>query len=149
MIYNGFRFGLSTLEWHKSVFSWNGEKIGLELRLVHKLVENNKTIVIIFPLSLVDIIDENFADIATSNQKTDVSTLNSLLISKDQIPSYVCCNPIQGKLINLNLYPVSNLIKDQDYFFKYEMNEDITWLITTPQPFNRYIGLNIREKLIG
>jgi len=148
-IIDGYRFGLARLEWHKSVLSWKGQKVGLELHVVHSNVESQEKIIIVFPLSLIDMRKEFFTDLSYHNQPTDVATLNSLLTRPDQIPSYYCCSPNQGGIVNFNLCPVANLILMQKKFYVYKMNENITWLITEPQPYDRTIGLNIRSKLVG
>jgi hypothetical protein len=149
VIINGERYGLSRLEWHKSVLSWQDKDVGLELHLVHSMVEVGNTIVFVIPLSLVDMRRESFVDLGHSNQPTDVSTINSLITKVDQIPSYVCCSPNQGHMVNFNLCPVANLLLQQKKFYKKEMSNTVTWFITEPQPFDRYIGLNIRSKLVG
>jgi hypothetical protein len=148
-IIDGFRYGLSRLEWHKSILTWDGKEVGLELHVIHHLVEKDKTIVFVFPLSLVDIKMEYFVELSFNTQETDESTLISLITKVDQVPSYICCDPIAGPLINFNLCPVANVILQEKYFYKYEINEHVTWLISRPQPYSRYIGLNIRSKLVG
>ena len=148
-IIDGYRFGLSRLEWHKSVLTWKGAKVGLELHVVHNNVESQEQIVVVFPLSLVDLRKEFFTDLSYHNLPTDVATLNSLLTRVDQIPSYYCCSPNQGAMVNFNLCPVANLILMQNEFYEYKMNSKVTWLITEPQPYDRTIGLNIRSKLVG
>jgi hypothetical protein len=148
-IIDGYRFGLARLEWHKSVLSWNGNKIGLELHVVHSDVESQDTVIFIFPLSLVDMRREFFTDLSYYNMPTDVATLNSLLTRTDQIPSYFCCTPNRGAMVNFNLCPVANLILLQKEFYEFKMNNKITWLIASPQPYDRTIGLNIRSKLVG
>lgn len=148
-IIDGYRFGLARLEWHKSVLTWKGNKIGLELHVVHSDVESQNTIIIVFPLSLVDLRMEFFTDLSYHNQESDVGTLNSLLTRIDQIPSYYCCSPNRGAMVNFNLCPVANLILLQKQFYEFKMNEKITWLIAPPQPYDRTIGLNIRSKLVG
>ena len=148
-IIDGFRYGLSCLEWEKSILTWNGAEVGLEFHVVHSLVEKNKTIMFVFPLSLVDLRRENFVELSFLKQESNVSTINSLLTKTDQIPSYVCCDPNPGPLINFNLCPVANTILAQKFFYQYDMSPDLTYYISTPQPFDRYIGLNIRSKLVG
>ena len=78
-IIDGYRFGLARLEWHKSVLSWKGNKIGLEIHVVHSDVESQDTVVFVFPLSLIDMRKEFFTDLSYHNLPTDVATLNSLL----------------------------------------------------------------------
>jgi len=148
-IINGFRYGLSRLEWHKSILTWDGKEVGLELHAIHHLVEKDKTIIFVFPLSLVDLKMEHFVELSFNTQPTNESTLNALITKTDQIPSYICCDPVTGPLVNFNLCPVANVILQQKYFYKYEMNENTTWLISKPQLYSRYIGLNIRSKLVG
>lgn len=148
-VVDGYRYGLSCLEWHKSILTWNGDEVGLEFHVVHSLVEKNKTIIFIFPLSLVDLRRENFVELSFLKQETNVSTINSLLTKTDQIPSYVCCDPNQGPLVNFNLCPVANAILSQKFFYQYDMNPSLTFYITKPEPFDRYIGMNIRSKLVG
>ena len=148
-IIDGYRFGLARLEWHKSVLSWNGNKIGLELHVVHTDVESQDSVIFVFPLSLVDMRKEFFTDLSYYNMPTDVATLNSLLTRTDQIPSYFCCTPNRGAMVNFNLCPVANLILMQNEFYEFKMNSKITWLISPPQPYDRTIGLNIRSKLVG
>lgn len=149
VIINGVRYGLSRLEWHKSILSWQGKDVGLELHLVHSMTENGNTIVFVIPLSLVDMRRESFVDLGHSNQQTDVSTVNALITKVDQVPSYVCCSPNQGHMVNFNLCPIANLLLQQKKFYKKVMSNTVTWLITEPQPYDRYIGLNIRSKLVG
>ena len=148
-IIDGYRFGLARLEWHKSVLYWKGNKIGLELHVVHSDVESQDTIIFVFPLSLVDLRMEFFTDLSYHNMPTDIGTLNSLLTRTDQIPSYHCCTPNRGAMVNFNLCPVANLILLQKEFYEFKMNDKITWLIAPPQPYDRTIGLNIRSKLVG
>jgi len=148
-IIDGHRYCLTKIYWTKSVLSWNGQDVGLELHLVHSLVESHKTIVIVFPLSLVDLRRESFVDLGYNTQSTDVATLNSLITKCEQIPSYFCCSPNQGPMVNFNLCPVANVILSHKSFFNLDIGNNTTWLITKPQPFDRYIGLNIRSKLVG
>lgn len=148
-IIDGYRFGLVRIEWHKSVLTWKGIKVGLELHIVHSDVESNQVITFVFPLSLVDLRKEFFTDLSYHNQPTDVATLNSLLTRIDQIPAYYCCTPNQGAMVNFNLCPIANLILIQKYFYEYKMSQNITWFIAQPQMFDRTIGLNIRSKLVG
>ena len=145
----GYRYGLSRIEWHKSILTWKNQKVGLELHIVNSLVERNKTVTFIVPLSLVDIRREGFADLGYNNQKTDVSTLNSLITKTEQIPSYTCCTPNSGPMVNFNLSNIANFILKQKFFYKYDMSPSNTWYITEPEPFDRYIGLNIINKLVG
>ena len=146
---DGYRYGLGRLEWHKSILTWDGKEVGLEFQVIHHLVEKDQTIIFVFPLSLVDIKMEYFVELSFNTQETDESTLNALLTKTDQIPSYICCDPNPGPLMNFNLCPVANVILSQKYFYKYEINDHVTWLISRPQPYSRYIGLNIRNKLVG
>lgn len=148
-IVDGFRYGLSRLEWHKSILTWDGKEVGLELHVIHHLVEKDKTIIFVFPLSLIDIKMEHFVKLSFNTQQNYKATLLSLLTKVDQIPSYICCDAVTGPLVNFNLCPVANVIKNQKYFYRYEMNENTTWLISEPQSYSRYIGLNIRSKLVG
>ena len=145
----GYRYGLSRIEWHKSVLTWKNQEVGLELHMVHNLVESNKTVSFVIPLSLVDIRRESFVDLGYNNQKSDVATVNSLITKCEQIPSYFCCTPNTGPIVNFNLCPVANIILKQTFYYKYEIGPRTTWYITEPQPFDRYIGLNIMSKLVG
>ena len=47
IIFCGKRYALSTIEWHKSVLTWNSQEVGLELHLVHSSVETKDTIVFV------------------------------------------------------------------------------------------------------
>ena len=145
----GYRYGLARIEWHKSVLTWKNQEVGLELHLVHTLVESKETVIFVIPLSLVDMRREAFVDLSYYTQKTDVSTLNSLITKCEQIPSYFCCTPNTGPMINFNLCPVANVILQQKFFYKLDMGDRTTWYITDPQPFDRYIGVDIRNKLVG
>ena len=145
----GYRYGLSRIEWQKSVLNWKNQEVGLELHLVNTLVESNKTVTFVIPLSLVDIRREGFVDLGYNNQQTDVPTLNPLITKCEQVPSYFCCTPNTGPMVNFNLCPVANLLLKQKYFYKYEMSSRSTWYVTEPEPFDRYIGLDIMNKLVG
>ena len=145
---NDCKYTLSRIEWSKSKLTWKGKDVGLELRLIHHMVQGNRTLVIIFPLSLVDVRIEDFVGLSYNNQKTNKATLNSLITKVDQIPNYVCCHPSVGPIVNFNLCSVENLITKQKYFYKHKVNETETWLISRPQLFSRHIGLNIRNKLV-
>lgn len=148
-IIDGYRYGLSKVEWHKSILTWKGKEVGLELHVVNSIVETGQTIVFVFPLSLVDLRREAFVDLGYNNQKTDVATLNSLITKTEQVPSYFCCSPNGGPMVNFNLCPIANLLLKQKSFYKKKMSDTITWLITNPQPYDKHIGLNIRSKLVG
>ncbi len=148
-IINGFRYGLSCLEWHKSIMNWYGQEVGLELRIVHSLVEKNKTIIFIIPLSLVDIKRENFVELSYNKNKENIPTLNSLITKSEQVPCYICCDPNTGPIVSANLKQIEPIILNQPFFYKYDMSDSITYYILKPQPYDRYIGLNIRSKLVG
>ena len=148
-IINGFRYGLSRIEFHKSILTWKGKEVALEMHVVNTNVESGKKMVFVFPLSLVDLRRVGFVDLGFSNQPTDVATLNSLITKTEQVPPYYCCTPNQGHMVNFNLCPVANVILQQKIFYRKVMSSTETWIITVPQPFDRYIGLNIRSKLVG
>ena len=149
VIIDGYRYGLSKVEWHKSILTWKGNEVGLELHIVNSSVETGQQVVFVFPLSLVDLRREAFVDLGYNTQKTEVATVNSLITKTEQVPSYVCCNPNGGPIVNFNLCPIANLLLKQKSFYKKKMSDTITWLITTPQPYDKHIGLNIRSKLVG
>lgn len=146
---DGFKHGLSKLEFHKSVFKWKGQEVGLELHLVNTNSENQEITVFVFPLSLIDLKLEAFTDLSYYNQKTDIATLNSLFTRIDMIPSYFCCKPNRGHMVNFNLCPIANLLLLEKHFYEQKINKNIRWLVTKPQPFDRTIGLNIISKLTG
>tara|TARA_E500000178_G_scaffold343763_1_gene391012 strand:- start:45 stop:818 length:774 start_codon:yes stop_codon:yes gene_type:complete len=145
----GKRYGLSRLEWHKSVLTWNNQEVGLELHIVHSCVENKDTIIFVIPLSLVDLRTEGFTELSYNTQSTDVATVNALITKCDQVPAYFCCSPNVGPMVNFNLCPVANVILKQKKFYQYQMSNTTKWLITEPEAFDRNIGLNIRSKLVG
>lgn len=147
-IINGYRFGLSKILFSKSILKWYDQKIGLELRLIHSSVESQLINIFIIPLNLVDLRKETFQELSKS-KKIDNGKLNTLITRVDQIPSYLCCTANRGPIVNFNLCPVATLLLNQPYFFKYQMTDKITFYITKPQPFDRTIGLNIRDKLSG
>ena len=149
VIFCGKRYALSTIEWHKSVLTWNSQEVGLELHLVHSSVETKDTIVFVIPLSLVDLRTESFTELSYNTQTSDVATVNALITKCEQVPSYVCCNPISGPMVNFNLCPVANVILKQNFFYEYQISNTTKWLITQPEQFNRTIGVNIRSKLLG
>lgn len=149
IIFCGKRYALSRIEWHKSVLTWNYQEVGLELHLVHSSVEIKDTIVFVIPLSLVDLRIESFTELSYNTQISDVATVNALITKCEQVPSYVCCNPNPGPMVNFNLCPVANVILKQKFFYEYQISSTTRWLITQPQQFNRIIGLNIRSKLLG
>ena len=60
IIFCGYRYGLASVEWHKSVLNWKDQEVGLELHLLFTLVESKKTIKFVIPLSLVDLRREKF-----------------------------------------------------------------------------------------
>lgn len=148
VIINGYRFGLSKIDFTKSILSWYGQKVGLELRLTHQSVQSQQVNVFIIPLSLVDLRKETFVDFNKTKKKSD-KKLNTIITKIEQVPSYRCCTANQGPLVNVNLCPVATLLLRQQYFFKYQMSDNITYYITKPQEFDRLIGLNIRQKLSG
>ena len=148
VIINGYRFGLAKIDFTKSILSWYGQKVGLELRLTHQSVQSQQVNVFIIPLSLVDLRKETFVDFNKTKKKSD-KRLNTIITKIEQVPSYRCCTANQGPLVNVNLCPVATLLLRQQYFFKYQMSDNITYYITKPQEFDRLIGLNIRQKLSG
>ena len=52
-------------------------------------------------------------------------------------------------MVNFNLCPVANVILQQKFFYLLDIGDKTRWFITEPQPFDRYIGVNIRNKLVG
>lgn len=147
ILVDGNRYFLSQIEWHKSVFLWNNQEIGLDLHLVHTSANSYHTMRIIFPLNLIDGNRTYFNDISFDKNIKNITTLNSLLVDQSYIPSYSCCSPNEGRVVTFNLAPIANLIADQDVFYKYIPSKQSVWFITKPQNFNKAIGLTIRERL--
>ena len=149
IIVDSERYFLSQIEWHKSVFFWKGQDIGLDLHLIHTSSTSDHSIRIIFPLNLVDGDRTYFSDISFDKNIKNVTTLNSLIVDQSYVPSYTCCSPNLGRIVRFNLEPLANLIRDQENFYKYVPSKQSLWFITKPQYFNRSIGLVIRDRLEG
>jgi hypothetical protein len=86
-----------------------------------------------------------------NNQEFSLYDINSLLnlneLIKDtkNIPTYKCCTPNIGEMVNIDLCKAGDKVLDQEKFFFAKGNDDSLVLITQPQPYNRLIG----EKIIG
>jgi len=148
-IIDGYRYGLSRIEWHESVLNWNGKKVGLELHVINSMVESQNVVKFVIPLSLVDT-RENYVDLNNIYDESDEQfSLNYLISRPDQVPTYQCCDYGKGQLITMNYCPIANIILNQDFFYKFKESKKITWYITYPQLFNRIIGQDIINKLVG
>lgn len=149
VIINGYRYGLSKIIFSKSVLKWKNQKVGLELRLLHQSTESQDLKLFIIPLNLIDQRKESFTELNKFKKEKREVKLNTIVNNSSQIPSYLCCTANKGPLVEVNLCPVANILLKQEYFYKYEMNDKITYFITKPQDFDRLLGLNIRQKLSG
>lgn len=148
-IIDGYRYGLSRIEWHNSVLSWNGKKVGLELHVINSMVESQNVVKFVIPLSLVDT-RESYVDLNNIYDESDEEfSLNYLIKRPDQVPTYQCCDYGKSALISMNYCPIANIILNQDFFYKFKESTKITWYITYPQLFNRIIGQDIINKIVG
>jgi len=99
--------------------------------------------------------DMNFNKIVKkfNNQKFSLNDINSLLNlntlveDKENIPTYNCCAPNFGKVINVNLCPTATKVLDQETFYYLTGNDNSIILITKPQPFDKISGQKILNNL--
>lgn len=142
VLIDGYLFRLSKISFTKSIFSWKGQAIGLELRIKNITADHRKVIEFIIPLSLVDVRFNNVL------KTEELNAINTLISRSDQIPGFICCQPTFGKIIKFDLYNLANLLNKQEFFYKYDMDDNYIFYITNPIQFDREIGLNIINKLL-
>lgn len=89
-------------------------------------------------------------------KQTDKKTIEKIkpnkyleLFNSYDIPQYICCSPNQGKMINVDLCPIADLINKQKYFYINRISKQTTYFISRPIPFDRTKGFDIRSKLIN
>ena len=97
----------------------------------------------------------NFNKIAKkfNNQKFSLNDINSLLnlntLIEDttNIPTYNCCAPNYGKVVDINLCPTATKVLDQELFYYLTGNDNSLILITKPQPFDMKAGKKLLANL--
>ena len=73
--------------------------------------------------------------------------LDTLVVDKDAIPSYHCCSPAYGKVVDVNLCPTATKVLDQENFYFTTGKDNSVILISKPQPYNRKLGRKILRNL--
>lgn len=87
------------------------------------------------------------------NQKFNLNDINSLMnldtlvVDKDAIPSYHCCSPAYGKVVDVNLCPTATKVLDQENFYFTTGKDNSVILISKPQPYNKKLGKKILRNL--
>jgi hypothetical protein len=138
---------LVQISWNKSVFTWDGKKVPLELHFSHTDPKTGKLIRIIFPLSLINI-TESFSN--TNNQLSKLestSKLDLLLKKEEDVPEIVANKVNIGKILNFDLCRPAQLIIQQKNFFFVRTPSDELILIAKPQNFDFKIGKKIIDNL--
>lgn len=141
--------GLNKISWKRSIFTFNGKQVGLELHFSHINPTNGKRIHVIFPLSLSRATKsvESFAQENSSLEKNSSLGGLNLLKDLDDVPEKVENRVNVGKMITLDLCQPSKLILEQQKFFFAETPNGESLLIAKPQNFNYDIGMKIRNNL--
>jgi len=149
LILDGHRFGLSTIEFHIGVTTFNEKKIPLELHFVNNSTVNDSIVRIIIPLKLVDVY-ENFKAINSFNIKENNTQKDNQyikIISPRDIPSYYCCNPNQGKLKRISFNFINCFLNRAKYMYEYKPNKQNTWFYMNPKKFSKITGRKLIESL--
>ena len=83
----------------------------------------------------------------TLNDVNSLLNLDTLVLDKEAIPSYQCCSPAYGKVVDVNLCPTATKVLDQENFYFITGKDNSVILISKPQPYNKKIGKKILNNL--
>jgi hypothetical protein len=134
---------LIKISWQRSLFTYNGKLIGLQLHFIHIEPKTGKKIIIVFPLSFTDNIE-----LFTNNIQNNDKSINILINKKEDIPPLIINSISFGKILDFDLCTPAKLIISQDLFFLTETSNNELLLIGKPQQFNKKLGYYIRNNLL-
>ena len=136
-------YNLVQVSWVKSLFTFNGKPVGLEMQFIHIDLTNGNIIKIIFPLSFTPS-KKNRENILGN---TSINNFMSLLLSEKDVPIRKVGQINIGNLLHLDLCGPSKLIFNQKKFFMAKTINGELILIAKPQLFSRIIGTTIMNNL--
>jgi len=135
--------GLLRVSFRKSILTWKGKRVGLELNLLHINPRNGERVRVIFPLSLEKTIEK-----FTTGISNDKNVLKNFITSSTDIPEYKKGQVSVGKIVKLNLCgPATILLKQERFYFGRSPDGELL-VISKPIPYDIKLGMSIRRQLL-
>lgn len=139
--------GLTRVSFRKSVLTWNGKRVGLELNFLHINPKNGKRVRVVFPLSL-EKTTERFTNTNNTNKNTNKNVLKKFINNPSDIPEYKKGQVTVGKMLKIDLCGPSKILLNQEKFYFGRSPDGELLLISKPVPYDIKLGSAIRKQLL-